>query len=40
MRKGINKGKIEVAKELKEDGVPIEKIMQYTDLSRKEIEEL
>ena len=29
-----------VAKEMKADGEPIEKIMKYTNLSREEIEEL
>ncbi|HAK80211.1 MAG TPA: hypothetical protein DCR35_10955 [Runella sp.] len=33
-------GKREVAKEMKEDGVAIEKIVKYTGLSKEEIEEL
>lgn len=33
-------GKREVAKEMKEDGEPIEKIMKYTGLSREQVNEL
>ena len=33
-------GKSEVAKEMKNNGEPIEKIMKYTNLSREEIERL
>jgi len=33
-------GKIEVAKEMKNNGEPIEKIMKYTNLSKDEIENL
>ncbi|WHH57506.1 hypothetical protein [Petroclostridium sp. X23] len=38
--KGIEKGKIETAKEMLADGEPIEKIMKYTKLIPEQIEEL
>ncbi len=37
---GIDKRNIEIAKQMKEDGEPIEKIMKYTNLSKEEIDEL
>lgn len=43
-RRGIEKGErkkqIEIAKEMKDDGFPIESIMKYTKLTREEIENL
>ncbi|MEA3494702.1 MAG: Rpn family recombination-promoting nuclease/putative transposase [Bacteroidota bacterium] len=38
--KGLKKGKIEIAKEMIKDKEPIEKIMKYTGLTEKEINEL
>ena len=40
IEKGIEKRNIEIAKEMKEEGESIEKIMKYTNLSREEINEL
>jgi len=37
---GKIEGKIEIAKEMLEDNEPVEKIMKYTGLTKKEIEEL
>jgi predicted transposase/invertase (TIGR01784 family) len=38
--KGIVKGKIEIAKFMKAEGEPLEKIMRYTGLSAEEINQL
>lgn len=38
--KGRKKGKIEIAREMLQDGEPIEKIIRYTGLSENEISEL
>jgi predicted transposase/invertase (TIGR01784 family) len=38
--KGIAKGKIEIAKFMKAEGEPLEKIMRYTGLSKEEINNL
>ena len=38
--KGIKEGIKETAKRLKEDGIPIENIIKYTNLSKEEIENL
>jgi predicted transposase/invertase (TIGR01784 family) len=44
MEKGVEKGKkeekIEMAKKMKKKGEPIEKISEYTGLSKEEIEQL
>jgi predicted transposase/invertase (TIGR01784 family) len=40
IEKGIEKRNIEIAKEMKEAGESIEKIMKYTNLSEEEINEL
>ena len=37
---GISKRNIEIAKMMKQNGEPIDKIMRYTNLSREEIEDL
>jgi len=37
---GIEEGKKEIARQMKAEGEPLEKIMRYTDLSRAEIEGL
>jgi len=37
---GIKEGILEVAKEMKANGEPVEKIMKYTNLSKEEIEAL
>jgi predicted transposase YdaD len=37
LREGMEKGKIEVAKEMLEDGVQIETIFKFTKLSVEEI---
>jgi predicted transposase/invertase (TIGR01784 family) len=40
LREGRQEVRVEVAKSLLNDGVPVEKIVQYTDLTREEIETL
>ncbi|MCP5048217.1 MAG: Rpn family recombination-promoting nuclease/putative transposase, partial [bacterium] len=40
MEKGKKEGKLEMAKMMKQDGEPIEKISKYTGLSKEEIEKL
>ena len=40
IEQGIDKRNIEIAKQMKKDGEPTEKIMKYTNLSKKEIDEL
>ena len=40
MEEGVEKGLKSVAKEMKKEGEPIEKIMRYTGLTKKQIEEL
>ncbi len=40
VEKGIEKRNIEIAKEMKEEGESIEKIMKYTNLSKEEINDL
>ncbi len=40
IEKGKVEGKIEIAKEMLEDNEPVEKIMKYTGLTKKEIDEL
>ncbi len=40
MEKGLKKGKIQMAKTMKKKGEPIEKILEYTGLSKEEIEKL
>jgi len=40
IEKGEKKKQIEIAKEMKDDGFPIESIVKYTKLSREEIENL
>ena len=39
-QRGEQKQKIAIAKEMKADNEPIDKIMRYTGLSREEIEKL
>ena len=36
---GIKQGKLEAARQMKADGLAVEKIMKYTGLSKKEVEE-
>jgi len=40
LKEGFEKRNFEIAKEMKNNGEPIEKIMKYTNLTRKEIENL
>ena len=40
IKEGINQGIIETAKKMKKDGLEIEKIIQYTNLTKEEIEKL
>lgn len=40
LKKGMEQGKMQIAKEMKAEGEPIEKIMRYTGLSKMEIEKL
>ncbi len=40
LKEGFEKRNFEIAKEMKANGEPIEKIMKYTNLTRKEIETL
>ncbi|MDN3633567.1 hypothetical protein QWY85_02785 [Neolewinella lacunae] len=40
MEKGIEQSRIEIARKMKQEGEPIEKIMAYTNLSREEIVKL
>jgi predicted transposase/invertase (TIGR01784 family) len=40
MEKGIEKRNKEIAKEMKKKGEPVEKISEYTGLSKREIEQL
>ena len=39
-KKGRKEEKVEIATEMKKDGEAIEKIIKYTNLSKKEIEKL
>ena len=40
IEEGVEKGLKSVAKEMKKEGEPVEKIIRYTGLTRKQIEEL
>ncbi len=40
IEEGIQQGKGDVARELLRDGMPLEQVMKYTGLSRKELEEM
>jgi predicted transposase/invertase (TIGR01784 family) len=40
MEKGLEKGKFEIARNMKADKLPIETIIKYTGLSAEEIEAL
>ena len=40
MEKGIEKGKVEIARNLKNDGIPLDVIARNTGLSIEEIEKL
>jgi len=40
LKEGFEKRNFEIAKEMKNDGEPIEKIIKYTNLTKKEIESL
>ena len=40
LKKGIQQEKIEIAKNLKKDGIDINKIIEYTSLSKEEVEKL
>jgi DNA repair protein RadC len=37
---GLQKGKIEIAQKMREEGLPVEKISDYTGLTKREIEKL
>jgi predicted transposase YdaD len=39
-REGREEGKLEIARNMKADREPIEKIMRYTNLTRAEVENL
>jgi hypothetical protein len=38
--RGEEKARVKIARNLLNDGVPVEKIVQYTELTREEIETL
>ncbi|MCI0470521.1 MAG: histidine kinase [Candidatus Aminicenantes bacterium] len=38
-KEGIEKGKLDIVKVMKNKGLPLDKIAEYTGLSRKEIEQ-
>ncbi len=40
LREGFDLGKAEVAKAMLKDGMALEKVLAYTGLSKKEVEEL
>jgi predicted transposase YdaD len=40
LAEGLAKGRAEVARDMLRDGFPVEKVVQYTKLSREEVETL
>ena len=40
MKEGMEKGKVDIAKKMKQDGIPAETIAKYTSLSAEEIDAL
>jgi len=40
MKEGMEKGKVDIAKKMKQDGIPAETIAKYTSLSAEEIDGL